>query len=227
MRSDHRMINRTTMLLLVALCVFVGYQAAGTRMLASPTSVAVVQLKKVMDSIQQRAVHDARLKKYQDDVLTEDQRQRDAIEALREKVRTLVGGDVDRARQMATAQDAEYIRLTEQLELATVNYAAWQRLTYDEIDLEKSLVVQDLYRSVKQQIAALAAAQGYDLVIMDDSQGELQVNPEAQMTRESQLLQQLSLRKVLYASPVIDITDDVIVRMNNAFNAGGGNSNQP
>jgi len=221
------MINRTTMLLLVALCVFVGYQAAGTRMLASPTSVAVVQLKKVMDSIQQRAVHDARLKKYQDDVLTEDQRQRDAIEALREKVRTLVGGDVDRARQMATAQDAEYIRLTEQLELATVNYAAWQRLTYDEIDLEKSLVVQDLYRSVKQQIAALAAAQGYDLVIMDDSQGELQVNPEAQMTRESQLLQQLSLRKVLYASPVIDITDDVIVRMNNAFNAGGGNSNQP
>jgi Skp family chaperone for outer membrane proteins len=208
----------------VALCVFLGYQAAGTRnMAANPARVAVVQLKTVMDSIQQRAVIDMRLNQMEADVLEQDRVQRGAIEAVRTKIRTLVNDDTAQARQMATAQDPEYVKLTEELEVATLQYASWQRFTVDTIDLEKSLVVQELYRSVKQAIAALATAEGYDLVLIDDSQGELQINPEAQMSREAQLLQQVSLRKVLYASPVIDITDDVIVRMNNAFNAG----NQP
>jgi Skp family chaperone for outer membrane proteins len=228
MRSSNRMLSRAVVLLLLAVCLFVGYQAAGTRnMVASPTSVAVVQLRKVMDGIQQRAVIDVRLKEMETTLLAEEQAHTEKVTALRDKLKTLVNNDADRARALAIAQDKEYNDLTNELEVATLNYAAWQRSTLELVDLEKSLVVQELYRNVKDAIAVLAAAEGYQLVLIDDSQGELQTNPEAQMSREAQMFQQLSLRKVLYASPMIDITDDLIVRMNNNFNAGpAGGANQ-
>jgi Skp family chaperone for outer membrane proteins len=173
-----------------------------------------------MDSIQQRAVIDVRLSELEAKLHGEEQALKDNVDALRTELQTLVIGDADRARELAVAQDKKYVELTTKLEEATLKYAAWQRSTMELVDLEKSLVVQELYRNVKQAIANLASAEGYDLVLIDDSQGELQINPEAQMSREQQIFQQVSLRKVLFASPMIDITDDLIVRMNNNFNAG-------
>lgn len=221
MRMDNGIRNRTTLLLLLVLCVFVGYQAAATKAIfASPTSVAVVQLKKVMDSIQQRAARDVKLEELKAKSLEEEAVHKKTIDDLREKIRTLVGNDADRAKQLALMEDPEYGKLTADLELAALNYVAWQQFTLDRVDLEKSLIVQDLYRSVKNAISQLSVAQGYDIVLIDDSQGELTVNPELKVARYDQLIQQVSLRKILYTNPAVDITEEVITRMNNSFNAG-------
>ncbi len=219
------MWNRTLVLALIGACLFAGYQAAATRNLATPTRVAVVQLRKVMDSIQQRAVIDMRLKELEAELVAKEQAHKDGIAAVREKLKAMVGGDneqgVNKARELAAAQDPAFTALTDELETKTVQFAAWQRSTVELVDIEKSLVVQDLYRQVKEAIASLAEAEGYDLVLIDDSQGDLQINPDVQLSREGQVFQQVSLRKVLYASSMVDITDDLIVRMNNAFDAGG------
>jgi Skp family chaperone for outer membrane proteins len=45
---------------------------------------------------------------------------------------------------------------------------------------------------------------------------------DAQMPRETQVRQQISTRRVLYASPSIDITEQLIIRMNNAYAADQG-----
>jgi hypothetical protein len=46
------------------------------------------------------------------------------------------------------------------------------------------------------------------------------VNPESRASRESQVTQQLFSRRVLYADPVVDITDELVERMNNAYKSG-------
>ena len=62
---------------------------------------------------------------------------------------------------------------------------------------------------------------GYDFVLMDDTSAELAVNPESKVAREIQVKQQMTARRSLYVNPAMDITDQLIQRMNNAFNAGG------
>jgi len=221
MNAKQGLLNRATTVLMLAVCALVAYQAAGTKNMAAPaTRVAVVQLKKVMDSIQQRATIDVRMKQLETEIIAEEKAKTDSIKAMQEEMKSLVGNDATKARQLAITEDPAYMALTEKLELATLNYMAWQQFTLDKVDLEKSLIMQDLYRQVKQAIGSLAQAEGYDLVIIDDSQGELQVMADAKVSREAQVQQQISLRKLLYASAAIDITEDVITRMNNEFNVG-------
>ena len=220
MKLEKWTLTPTAALLLVAICLYVGYQAAGTRMQATPTRGAVVQLVKVMDSIQERAVIDTQLERMTAGLEAEKQGHIDAINALNEKMKAMVGDDVAKARALAAAQDPAFMTLMDEIDSAKLKYAAWGNASAELVDLEKSLVVQKLYRSVKDAIAALAEAEGYDFVLIDDSQGELRVNPDVQMSREAQVLQQMSVRKLLYTTPLIDITDDLIVRMNNEYNAG-------
>ncbi len=57
----------------------------------------------------------------------------------------------------------------------------------------------------------LAEQEGYALVVVDDSIVDFQSGTEADMMR------QISARRMLYASPRVDITDALIMQMNNAF----------
>ena len=40
------------------------------------------------------------------------------------------------------------------------------------------------------------------------------------MSREAQVIQQMTSRTVMYVDPSRDVTDELIARMNNAFKAG-------
>ena len=94
----------------------------------------------------------------------------------------------------------------------------------DELDIEQSVVFQDIYQNIQKAITDLAVAEGYDLVLIDDSHDEVGFNPQSQTPRFVQLRQQYASRRIMYANPAIDITNDVIARMNNAFNAPVSNA---
>jgi hypothetical protein len=51
---------------------------------------------------------------------------------------------------------------------------------------------------------------------VNDSLGPLNVSREIEMSQEQQVLQQIMNRRLLYAAKATDITDQLIVRMNNA-----------
>jgi Skp family chaperone for outer membrane proteins len=89
-----------------------------------------------------------------------------------------------------------------------------------ELDYEKSLMWRSIYRNLRSEAAKLAEAEGYDYIIIDDGTDDLQTNREAKMPQEAQVLDQIQRRRVLYASPAHDLTDKLIVRMNNARAAG-------
>ena len=65
----------------------------------------------------------------------------------------------------------------------------------------------------------VAEAEGIDIVLVDDSGSEIRTENNAQVPLQAQVIQQITTRRVLFAKNAIDITDQVIIRMNNAVEA--------
>ena len=190
-------------------------------MAGQPTVAVTVNLGHVIENLTQRADSDARLRKLRDELLVEQERRQNEVKAMEEKAKGL-------QQQLEGANDAQrsniesqLIDLQEQAALAALNYQAWQTISAEKVDIEAALSMQDLYRSVKTAAAQMATTNRYDLVLVDDSQGDLSMSSEARVTRMDQIRQQIAARRLLYVNPAIDITEDLIQRMNNAYKTAG------
>lgn len=173
------------------------------------TTIATVDLTAVLEGLTQRADADLTLRQMAEESRTESDRRAGEIEALRAQFRDTV--------VPATRQDLE-----ERLALAAIEYGAWVRLTNQKTDVEQSLVLQDLYRAIKVAAAEMALAEGYDLVIVDDSVRQLRLSLDSPLSREEQIRHQIGSRRLLFADPELNVTDDLIARMNRAYQASGG-----
>jgi Skp family chaperone for outer membrane proteins len=198
------------LLLALVAAVAVLYETVGARSGSrqAPTTTATVSLGRVLDGLEQRAGAVMKLTAMADEVKVEKERREGEIKALRDKL-------------AATADEGERLLVEEELALKSLNYQAWARFKTDQQDVETALLLQELYRSIKLAVAEMAETEGYDLVVVDDSQGELSWTTEARVSREAQVLQQIRGRRLLYATGAVDITDDLVARMNNKFRMGG------
>ena len=59
-----------------------------------------------------------------------------------------------------------------------------------------------------------------EIIVIDDGSEDLPTSREMKMSLEGQVLDQFQRRRMLYANPAYDLTDKLIVRMNNARAAG-------
>lgn len=168
-----------------------------------PISVGTVDLGQVLEKVNERAEWDATLKGMGEKLSVEVKSRQEAIQAKQAKVKEMPDGD-------------ERTRLREELALEILEAEAWLKFKSTELDRERSLMWQDLYKSVKAEADKLAVAEGFDLVLVNDSLGELRTTPDANTSNEGFVLQQITARRALYASKEIDLTDRLIVRMNNA-----------
>ncbi len=199
-----------------ALALAVGYgpaiaQGVGAR----PSTIATVRLSTVLEKLDQRAEALATMNAERQRVTADENRRVDEITKLQQQL------DATRKELGDRAPTSAVVSLQEQVAQKTLQYQAWARFTADRIDIEKALLWQDLYRSIKVAAQQMASANGYALVLVDDSQGELTTSAESRVPREQQVMSQIVGRRMLYANPQLDITDDLITRMNNAFKAAG------
>jgi len=187
--------------------VFV-FDAFGARSAFSrPTTIATIEIERVLNQLDQRTEAEAELAR-KADVLEQERSSRAAeIEALKQ-------------RRLDESDRARRLELDSQIALQSRELADWVQFKRAELDLEKALLIEGLYRAVRAAAGETAQAQGYDIVMVDDSAREFQVVPEARVTRESQVRTQLLSRRLLYAGDIVDATDDLIVRMNNAHGSG-------
>jgi hypothetical protein len=200
-------INIPVALIIVLLSVVVTYQAVGHRAQMEPPIVATVDLVAVMEGLNERADAEAELRAIADEIRAEQVVFEQGLEETNAQLENATNPD-------------ERADLEEQLALQTLEYQGWVRFASDKLDVEKALLLQNLYRITKQSIESMAEAEGFAMVLIDDSLGELTVNPEAKVSREAQVRQQIAGRRFLYAQRTLDVTDDLIARMNNAYNAG-------
>ncbi len=200
-----RHINVSTLLLIVATGTAVGYTALGQRAVAPDAAViAVVRIDTLFDQLQQQADARIALRQMQLDVEDEQRSRTEEITHLQAELENVI----------ATTRRTE---LVDDIAIKQLQLRFWQQAAARELEVEKALQLQDLYRSMRAAIKALAAAEGYDLVIIDDASDDLSFDRESRVPPQIQVLQQIATRKILYRNAALDITPDLATRMNNQF----------
>jgi Skp family chaperone for outer membrane proteins len=210
-----QLIKRTpgiaAVVIVAALAAFLTYEVVASRS-AQPRScacVVTVSLPTVLEGLDERIDAQRALGTLAEGMQAEDEARQLSLRTLRDEFDQIPAGDIDRMEQT-----------TEHLALMALEYQAWRAYATEQLDIEKSLMLRELDRKIVTAITELSQVNQYDVVLLDDSGQELMVNAEAQMPRELQIRQQIMSRRALYTSDAADITDELIERMNNAYDAG-------
>ena len=208
MRSMKITVSLPMATIVLLLGVLVGYEVFAGRAMApvSPPVVAVVRIEPLFDGLIQKADATAAVERLRGEIEAEAKKRQEAASALTEQHRNAID---------ATQREA----LSDKIALETLKNASWLETAKQELEIEKAVLLQDLYKKIVDGINTLALTEGYDLVIVDDSSEALPFDRSSRIVPQAQVLQKLAMRKVLYVNPTLDVTDDLIMRMNNEFNA--------
>ncbi len=197
-----QLVSVPTVTIAVGLGAVMGHQAVAP---AAPV-LAIVKIDELFDELQQRA--DARIDLRRLELEIQDEK------TLRESAIAEIEGDLEQA--VAAAHRDE---LADDFALKKLQMQFWFREAMTELEVEKALLLQNLYRSMIEAIEALAATEGYDMVIIDDASDELTFDRDGRVPPQVQVQQQIIGRKILYRNPALDITMDLATRMNNLYRA--------
>jgi len=208
----------SVLIALSALAVVLSYQAGANRSAPPrPATVGTINLGRILEEVTERAEWDARLRSMEEQLGAEARGKQEAVNKKKERLEAL-------------SQGPEWGALREEMAMDILEADAWFKFERARLDRERSLMWQDLYKSVKTEADKLALAEGLDLVLVNDSLGEIRSTGDAQTSAEAVVLQQITARRLVFASKEVDITDRLIVRMNNArvsTPAGAGGANKP
>ncbi|MBC02527.1 MAG: hypothetical protein CMJ34_04375 [Phycisphaerae bacterium] len=176
------------------------------RVIADPTPVALVNVARIFDQIGERSEWDIR------------------IEALKSSIReTATSRQATMQRRLAESEQAtspeERQKIRDEVALMQIRFEEWARVKNAEVDREESLKWRSIYRNLQREAARVAENEGYAMVMVDDTVGDITTTPGTQVPLQQQVLEQITNRRLLYATKTVDISDQVIVRMNNAANA--------
>lgn len=168
---------------------------------AAPVAAGVVNLEVVFAGLTERARADANLQQMADALQVDSEKQSQVIKDLAADLEDYPPGS------------DKYQQVLEEYSLKTLEYQAFIEFSRQKISIEKSLVYKRIYQSIRDSVSKIAKEDGYQLILVDDGVGDLPPVAEAEMVR------QISARKVLYADTVIDLTEKLLARMNQAVSS--------
>lgn len=199
---------RSSVLALMCLAVigFIGWRAGAesteARLMAQPTSVAVVNVERALNELDELAAMNKALEERAGT-------RQEQVNSLQEEAKELKA-ELDLLPTNDKRRREIRARMFELNETVKARFNAYQTL----IDIEKGEIIRPLYTKLLASIQEVAAKEGYELVIFDDR--SLQI-PEGVQAVVNEAIQQKS---ILYAADRLDITDQVVLLMNNKFQAG-------
>lgn len=83
------------------------------------------------------------------------------------------------------------------------------------IEVERGEIIRSMYDKMQAATNAVAQAGAYDMVLLDDRKIEI-----PSLTKLEQVNAIIQNKKLIFANPATDLTDQVMTRMNNDFAAG-------
>ena len=194
-----------TVVLGVALSYTVVVEASRPmKVMAAPTAVAVVDVSRLVEEIDERGEWDMRIEALRAAVEQEFKNRQAAAERRLE--------ESENASDEITRQT-----IRDEVALMQLRTQEWAIVKGQELDRERSLKWQSIYRNLRRESARIAETDGYELVLVNDATGEIRTNPASQTPLEQQVLTQMLNRRILFTADPIDITEQLIVRMNNAL----------
>jgi len=199
---------RTLVMSLAALVVAGALIGQAASMRAQPTAVATVNVQEVFNNLKEKTSLEAQMQSRTEQLQQQEQQRRQSIEQLRQDLDVLAPGS-----------DA-YQQKEQELQQKVIDLQVWTQFKQQQMRVERGLQVEGLYRRTLNTVQRIAQDNGYDLVLFEEQE------PDFNYENPQQLLTVIQMRKVLYASDQISITDQVIQRMNNEYEAGSQRSDR-
>jgi Skp family chaperone for outer membrane proteins len=176
---------------------------------ANPTTVAVADLLHITDGLEELRDIKAQLAAKETRLKAED--------AERGKAITQLQSDLD----MAGSNPAEKARILKQLRQKIGELKVWREVSNLELQQDQADQTELLYRKCLDAIGRVAQQVGADLVLFKEQQPDFR---NADIRTLAGLIQ---MRKVLWSAPSLDITDQVVLMMNNEYKNKGGPTTRP
>ncbi|MGD9692138.1 MAG: OmpH family outer membrane protein [Phycisphaerales bacterium] len=170
-----------------------------------PATVATIDVQKVVNSLDEIAQREQELNAFR--------------EALRAKVK--VKDDALKAAQSALEllqqKSPEYRQKWEEARRLTVELKMEGDISVQLIDEKRGAIWAEIFRKVIDASGRLAAQNGYDVILNNDSTESVPEN-----VTESGIRALIAARRTLFAAPALDATDELIQMMNNEHKLGAG-----
>lgn len=205
MKRRH-LLNWPMLLLAAAFVSFAGYQTMALRELArlQPAVVATVDLERVFNNLEELGAADNELTKMATELQEEINTRAAALERLNEEVEVYTPGTDQHQQAMAAVA------------LQSHELRAFMEWGHRRLEVKKAASLRRIYNSIKAGVERESRENGYDIVFVNDSLQPILPADEEETQR------QITARRMLYANPQLDITSDVIARMNREFLAASG-----
>ena len=169
---------------------------------AQATRIGSIDLGRVLDKLQEKSDWEVQIAALQNQMRDEADSRKKRLEA-------------EKQQASATTDQAEQQRIAEQVVLEGLQLEQWATLKGAELDRENSLMWQSIYRNLREESAKLAESEGYDYIIVNDGVNNNVTSREVKMPMSQQVLEQIGRRQIIFASPTTDVSDKLIVKMNN------------
>ncbi len=171
--------------------------------------MGVVDLATVFDRVDESADWDLRIRALEARSQDEMRVRRGELETMAKEIEAMAAGP---------AKDAKI----DEFRLRNLQLEQWAGLRQLEVDRERSLKWQAVYKSVREAAKRLGETEGYDLVLVDDSAIEIRTQRgQNAPSLESQAQSQIAQLRVLYSARTVDVTEKIIVQINNTRSVGG------
>jgi Skp family chaperone for outer membrane proteins len=199
----HRHLIRIIMLTAVVASTVVAWDAVAGRATAPPTVMGTIDLPRVLEALDEWKAEVTRSTAAGESFQAELIKRRDNLDALAADLDDFVVG----TKQYEGAEHA--------IKKASIDLRAFMSLADLREARTKQRAILRIYNHIREGTSAVSQQEGYGIVLMDDS--AIPISEES-----SDVLGDISARRVLYASPTLDVTDAIILHLNSQWQAAHG-----
>lgn len=172
---------------------------------AAPTRVAIANPARVFNDIQETRDLQA---KFKNDF--------DALQIQR-KEREVKLNDLKENRDRLKSDAPGWPERNQELLRAAIEFEVWTRQTQADLERQQKAQMKMIFDRITEAVAQVASSKGIDLVI---AEVKPDVPADLNDIQLNDLRVRLVSRNVLYNSPQVDITTDVIAAMDAKYKAG-------
>lgn len=174
---------------------------------AQTMKVATVNAAKVFNELQETK-----------DLKAKMENERKTLEAQEVEKKTRIK-DLQSARDALKVDSPQYDEKNQELIRAAIDLEVWGRMTQATVGRNQKQQMMNLFNKITATVAEVATAKGIDLVLAEQRPDNL--TPEQlEQINVDQMRALINSRNVLFSTPNVDISNDVIATMDAKYKAG-------
>ena len=205
LRSEYCTLLAVALLALILIGTNRSAPATAASVQTTPTSIATVDLTKLLDQLDEQGALEQDMRRLEGDLLEKLQLRKDAATALQAELDTLAPGS------------PRFLERSSELLLARKDAQAFAEYSMSTLDLQQALNLQKMYWKTNDAVKELAIGR-FQLVLYRDVLTGFRFQESSRLSRTAQVQQQIASRSMLHAEPSLDITEELIQHLNNAYN---------